>query len=143
VNALAPVAPRLAKLVRLLSSDQDGEVIGAARMILRVLRQANLDIHALSSVIETSTEKRFSESDAVQIYQRGLANGRREAEARAPAAFYDADWMAIAESCAASNRLTPRERDFVSSMLEWIGDGSEPTEKQAAWLKSIHRRVRP
>jgi len=142
MNALAPVVPRLGKLLRLLASDRDGEVLAAARGIVRTLQAAGADIHALTNVIETSADRKFSEADAHEIYQRGREEGRREAEAHATT-FYDPDWMRIAEECADSLRLTPREHDFVQSMLEWISDGSEPTEKQAAWLKSIHRRVRP
>ena len=51
----APLTERLAKFVRLLSSDQDGEVVAAAGAIRRVLVAANLDIHDLARVIERSS----------------------------------------------------------------------------------------
>ena len=50
----APLTDKLAKFVRLLSSDQDGEVIAAAGAIRRTLLAANLDIHDLARVIEQS-----------------------------------------------------------------------------------------
>ncbi len=138
MNALAPVAPRLAKLLAMLSSSEAGEVVNAARAIMRTL--ANLDIHALTAVVENSTAKRFSEADAAEIYLRGLQDGRAEAQNNHNA-FHDPEWMTVVEECAASYQLTSKERGFVEDMLGWIRDGSEPTEKQAAWLRSIHRRV--
>ena len=36
--ALAPIAPKLAKLILLLSSDKDGEVVATARAIERTLQ---------------------------------------------------------------------------------------------------------
>ena len=139
MNALAPVAPRLAKLLAMLSSSEAGEVVNAARAIMRTL--ANLDIHALTAVVENSTAKRFSEADAAEIYLRGLQDGRAEAQNN-HTAFHDPEWMMVVEECAASYQLTPKERGFVEDMLGWIRDGSEPTERQGAWLKSIHRRIR-
>ena len=46
-NVLAPVADKLGKLLRLLSSDRDGELVGTARAIVRTLDGAGLDLHLL------------------------------------------------------------------------------------------------
>jgi hypothetical protein len=51
MNALAPVAPKLAPLLRLLASDNDGEALAAARAIGRVLAGAGLDHHALAAAL--------------------------------------------------------------------------------------------
>lgn len=48
------ITDKLAKFVRLLSSDQDGEVVAAAGAIRRVLLSANLDIHDLAKIVEKS-----------------------------------------------------------------------------------------
>jgi hypothetical protein len=58
------------------------------------------------------------------------------------AAFHDTEWLRIVEECADSDRLTPRQIPFVDDMLEWVRDGSEPTERQATWLRAIHKRIR-
>jgi hypothetical protein len=43
-DALAPIAEKLKRRIRLLSSDNDGEVIAAARALNRTLKGANLGI---------------------------------------------------------------------------------------------------
>ena len=121
MNTLAPIANRLAKLVRLLTSDRDGEVVAAARSINRTLKSAGLDIHALAAEIENS----------------GPAAGRGEATNNK-----QLDWHAIACECAGhDDRLRDhRERVFVQDMLRWTKLGGKPTEKQARWLRSIYIR---
>lgn len=54
---IAPeIRQKLAKLLPLLSSDQDGEVLGAARAIGRVLVATGVDWHALAALIEMPDE---------------------------------------------------------------------------------------
>ena len=45
---LAPITGKLGKMIRMLASDCDGDVIAAARAIKRTLRSEGLDIHALA-----------------------------------------------------------------------------------------------
>ncbi len=45
---LAPVLPKVVPLVRLLASENDGEALGAARAIGRVLNGAGLTLHDLA-----------------------------------------------------------------------------------------------
>lgn len=143
-DTLAPIADKLQRLVRLLSSDQDGEVIAAARALTRTLKGAKLDIHVLADSIGTG--KKFSEADAIEIYQRGVEDGRREAESKSTA-FHNVNaqpsWHDIAVACAAdSDRLfNDRERQFVEDMIRLTVRGGEPSEKQASWLRKIYRRI--
>ena len=46
-DKLDTVMPKIAPLLRMLSSGADGEVLSAAHALLRVLAGAGLDIHAL------------------------------------------------------------------------------------------------
>ena len=52
MSALDPVTDKLGKLLRLLGSNQDGEVIATARSIVRVLKGAGLDLHVLVDSID-------------------------------------------------------------------------------------------
>jgi hypothetical protein len=147
MSTLAPIADKLGKFIRLLSSDRDGEVVAAARAISRTLQGAKLDIHALADGLVNG--KKFSEADAMEIYQRGVADGRRAAEKVRPASFHNVSdddgppWHEIACECSHSNRLRDqREKDFVNDMVRWTVRGGVPTEKQAKWLRSIYVRVR-
>jgi hypothetical protein len=82
----APVRTRLAKFLRLLSSDQDGKVIAAARALVGVLRSAGADIHALAEQIEQPNGERggrggkISEADMQRLYNAGYEAGLQAAE---------------------------------------------------------------
>jgi len=117
MSTLAPIADRLGKLVRMLTSDHDGEVVAAARSINRALKSAGLDIHVLA-VIELG----------------GMNNAKPDGPI----------WHSVACECAAHpERLrSEKERAFIANMVIWTKLGGDPTERQAKWLRSIYVRVR-
>jgi hypothetical protein len=117
MSTLAPIADRLGKLVRVLTSDHDGEVV-AARSINRALKSAGLDIHLLVAVIEHG----------------GMNNAKPDRPI----------WHSVACECAAHpERLrSEKERAFIANMVIWTKLGGDPTERQAKWLRSIYVRVR-
>jgi hypothetical protein len=86
-TALATIAPRLRKLVLMLSSSHDAEVVGAARAIGRVLADAGMDWHHLA--------------DAVIRVDRLPTD----------------DWRAMAQFCRGqAHRLSPRQFDFINNI---------------------------
>jgi hypothetical protein len=129
MTSLAPIAEKLAKFIRLLTSDKDGEVVAAAHAIKRTLERAKLDIHALAEGIGATPAngKKFSEEEAAEIYRHGVAEGRRAAEQSQPTTFHNVNgddgrpWHEIAcASAAKSERLRDqKERDFVADMVRW------------------------
>jgi hypothetical protein len=139
------VADRLAKLVRMLSATHDGEVLSAVRRILRTLDTAGLTIHDLADGLTGKNGKKFSEADAVEIYQRGKLDGAREAMANG-GAFRSVDgpsWHEIACECEAhAAKLKDHERKFISDMMARTVHGGQLTEKQASWLRYIYCKVR-
>jgi hypothetical protein len=54
MNRLSPLVPRLEKLLLMLSSGSDGEVVSAARAIDRTLRTAGADWHDLTGLLARS-----------------------------------------------------------------------------------------
>jgi hypothetical protein len=107
---------KLAKLLRLLSSDKDGEVLAAASAIKRTLAAEGSDIHALADTLcRPQPQHRPRHED-------------------------DNDWHSIACECQAYG-LSQREQNFVTDMVAWTARAT-PTDKQQTWLLSIHRRVR-
>src|SRR5262249_43968567 len=85
LNALAPIAGKLGKLIRLLSSDKDGEVLGAVHAIRRTLQTEKLDIHALADGLtgingHNGGERKYTENDMRTAYRSGRDDGRKEAE---------------------------------------------------------------
>ena len=147
----ATLAKRIAKLFRLLSSDSESEALNAVAAMKRLLTVKGLSLHDIATVIENCDgeieERRFSESDAKIIYERGVEKGRAEVrtEQKSPPEFYDMGgfprWNAIALFC--QRHLTrlrdDKERSFVNDMAGTLW--REPTEKQAKWLLAIFVRL--
>jgi hypothetical protein len=111
---LAPIAPQLGKLVRLLASDRDGEVVAAARAIDRVLKSCRLDWHDLAEAICLPLP-------AVQPCD-------------------DRDWRdLLAFAASRMSRLNDREKEFLRSIAKRRGD---LTERHRDWLESIAAKLR-
>jgi hypothetical protein len=115
----APVADRIGKLIRMLSSDKDGEVVAAARSLMKTLHGVGSDIHAVANLVTKHAPSRFRDDDANPI------------------------WHEIAQWCQGhGERLRDTERKFVDDMCGRTAfDHFEPTEKQATWLLSIFYRL--
>jgi hypothetical protein len=71
VADLAPIAGKLKPLIRLLSSDQDGEVVAAARSLNRLLKANGSDIHAIADGIGQANGK-LTEAEMRKLYDAGL-----------------------------------------------------------------------
>src|SRR4051812_22150318 len=124
MSALAPIVPRLAKLLPLLSSDKSGEVVAAANAIGRTLATVNADWHDLVAHLQ-------SEPRTVVVYRDVY---------RDPPSAEPSDWRAMLRVCADRySRLSVREQQFVASLANWRG---RPTPKQMDWLEAIYERVR-
>jgi len=141
------VRTKLASLVRLLASDRDGEVVAAARALLRTLKTAGADIHLLAAQVGQANGGGLSEAEMKKLYDAGYDAGVRAAEAtlRHDAnGFHSVDapsWHEIACYCQdRSEHLRSNEVDFVDDMVGWT-TSREPTSKQAKWLGSIYGRL--
>jgi hypothetical protein len=134
---------RIKKLVRMLSSEREGEVVAAAHALVRTLRANGSDIHTLADSIGSG---KLSEADMQRLYGAGYDDGKRAAERQQPARFYSVDeptWHEIAVECAEHRRLRgDREQEFVADMVRRTVHGGIPTEKQAKWLRDIYARIR-
>jgi hypothetical protein len=112
-TAFALIIP---KLILLLSSDKDGEVVSAARAIGRVLAGAGLDFHDLANALGAEEMVRCEPET----------------------------WREVARWCRDNDhgRLTPDERRFVADMANRLVCGGQPSDKQSAWLRAIYTRLR-
>jgi hypothetical protein len=115
MNTFADIAPRIAKLLRLLASDKPGELVASVQALRRVLGSANLDLHDLANVVEFAA--------------------RREAPQVASATADVREMIKCCREC--SDLLSEKELAFVRSMAKWHG---QPTERQMAWLPSLYER---
>jgi hypothetical protein len=118
IASLKQIAPRLKKLLLMLSSERDGEIVNAARLINTTLRGAGADWHDLVA---------------------GLLTTRAATQSARDRNDDDLDWRAMREFCLQHlHLLRPREQEFITGLGNWHGP---LTEKQAAWLRAIHARV--
>jgi hypothetical protein len=90
--SIEPVAEKLEKLLKMLSSPQEGEVIAAAQAIMRTLKSAGADIHELAACVKSD---KLSKADMQRIYDEAFRRGKDAAAANAgfhsvdPPTLYD------------------------------------------------------
>jgi hypothetical protein len=97
--SLVSVAPKLSKLIRLLASDKDGEVLGTVAAIRRTLERAGLDLHDLAKILGRADASPLM---GEPICWRDIPHSERAA------------WLARMST---SHLLTSWERDFAASIL--------------------------
>src|SRR6516225_7786803 len=70
---------KIQKLIRLLSSPNDGEALAAVHALRRVLREDGSDIHELATRIEG-----LSQVEMKKLYDAGFQEGKSAATAATP-----------------------------------------------------------
>jgi len=126
MNALSPIALKIAKLVPRLATNHDGEVVATVRAIERTLANAGLDLHDLANALEREPETR-----TVIVY-------------RDPNPSEPKTWRDLAKWCSDHDdgHLKQHERDFINDVVGYLVCDGEPTERQAAWLRALYRKLR-
>jgi hypothetical protein len=120
----------LAKLIRLLASDNDGEALAAVRALARALKASGCDFHDLASIVETPSTS--AQSDRAEADFRNHFGGDDD-ETELP-------WQRMVDACTDQfGRFTSREQQFLRTMQRWRGT---PTRKQLNWLLALFERVR-
>jgi hypothetical protein len=132
---------KLEKLLKLLTSDKEGEVVAAARAIKRTLDGAGSDIHELAERIKGGGK--LSESEMRKIYDAGVRDGKDAAAVNTGFSSVDGpSYLEMARYCVQhdNGRLTPKERGFVEDMERWCCR-REPSEKQGKWLHVLYVKL--
>jgi hypothetical protein len=140
-----PVTKRIAKLFRSLSSDFDGEVLGAVAAMKRLFAAEGLSFHDIATVIESCNgeidERKYSDADAKIIFERGVAKGLAEQQ-DINLEFFDCDgrprWYEMAVFCQRNvgQLCSPWERDFVADIAGKMLERT-PSPKQARCILKI------
>jgi hypothetical protein len=124
------VRPALAKLIHLLASEIDGEVLAAVRALGRAIKASGCDFHDLASIVEapaTAPGVTHPETDFRDHF------GGDDDETELP-------WQRMVDACTDQlGRFTAKERQFLQTMQCWQGT---PTPKQLNWLVALFERVR-
>jgi hypothetical protein len=130
----------LGKLIRLLSSDRDGEVLATVHALRRTLRGAGGDFHTLAETIEKPNG--MTESQLRKVYDDGFEAGQR---AKVSSGFHGMDkvpsWHEIACHCRDQRKARDeREQKFVDDVCRRTVHGGTLSEKQQSWLRKIYAR---
>jgi hypothetical protein len=120
VTFASSTAIRIGALMRLLGSDQPGEVVAAAGALVQALDHSGADIHVLADIVERGLQHRPEPLLANFGHGAPLSHS----------ALAHACWRRRLE-------LTKREHDFVANMLRC----RHPSARQAAWLIAIANRL--
>jgi hypothetical protein len=131
--AASDVGTRLGKLFPRLASDHTGEVVATVLAIGRVLEANGIDWHRVADVVRTGLD-----SPPNFHHPEPAARSRPKPPAspsRAPRTPFQ---QAAGEILRVGlKRLTKRENEFLTDLLEWRG---QPTEGQMKWLKALCRK---
>jgi hypothetical protein len=124
----------LAKLLRMLGTDRDGELVATVYTLRRVLSSSKLDLHDLAGIVEAPSVVPPSGSGRADS---GAPRWRRwnddNVETELP-------WREMVVTCMRHlDRFTDRECKFIRSMGGWRDD---PSAKQLGWLVALFERVR-
>jgi hypothetical protein len=132
---------RLEKLIKLLTSDKDGEVVAAARAIHRTLEGAGTDIHEFAARIRGG---KLSDAEMHKSYESRVRDGKDAAATDKGFSNVEGpSYYEMAKHCVEhdNGRLSAKERGFVEDMQRWCAR-REPSEKQGRWLHALYVRVR-
>ncbi len=142
---------KIANTLRLLNSDQAGEIIAAVYALKRLLQSLGTDLDGLAIGFEKilgGDGKAITQAEMQKAISDAYTAGIQDAENRLHGAydFQNTDgkppWEAIALFLQRNkNRLDVRHHDFVDDMASRTAFGREPTERQHKYLHSLFYRL--
>jgi hypothetical protein len=130
---------RIADVIRMLSSDKDGDIIAAAHALKQILHSAGTDIHGLAHGIENlgkgiSNEERKKIWDTAVQHTENRLHGADE--------FIDSSgkptWQSVALFCQRNReRLAPKHHEFINKVAAQTVWDQEPTPRMHKYLFSL------
>jgi hypothetical protein len=132
---------RIAMVVRLLASDNDGEILAAAAALKRTLASAGTDINGLAHGIE-NLGKSTVVPDEIKKKIWDAAVQHTENRLHGADDFINADgkptWQSVALYCQRNKqRLAPKHHDFIDKVASQTVYDREPTERMHKYLFSL------
>ena len=130
-----PLEQKLGTFIRMLASERDGEVVAAARAIVRTLKGAGADIHVLAERVEKANGGELTEAEMRKLYDAGYGAGVRAAEAKqhGPSDFYNVDgtpaWRSRASASTAAIDCERRSADSSTIWRREQSGASQPNGK--------------
>ena len=143
---------KIAYTLRLLDSDQAGEIVAAVHALKRLLQSLGTDWDGLATGFEKihngGSGGAITQAEMQKKISDAYAAGVQDAENRTHGAhdFQNTDgkpsWDAIALFLQSNkNRLDARHHEFVDDMASRTVFGREPTERQHRYLHSLFHKL--
>jgi hypothetical protein len=138
----------LGRLIRMLSSTRDGEIINTVRALQSLLNSAGSDIHAIAEHLEAPL---VTKDQMSKIYDTAYAEGIAAAESRQNGAgeFHNSteelSWIDVALFVQRNkHHLDSNHHKFIDDMAERANRAfpREPTLKQAQYLHSLFYKIK-
>jgi hypothetical protein len=138
---------RLTKIMVMLSSPNDGDLVAAGRALQRQLASAHTDIYALVERLRAGEDRnQFTAEVANAAYAQGLRDG--EARAHGSDGFHNVDesaeWREVAlyvarEKHRLPSRTLQKSAEFIADMAIRAKSpmSREPTQRQHEWLHDL------
>ena len=146
---ITSIAGDLAKCIRLLASDKDGDVVAAWHGMIRKLKSIGADIHDVADRIEHSGNGALVEAELKEVYDAGVKEGVRREKAQAShgvpqgvaVQFPSARDMAMHCYRNLAELRSEWEQEFITNMASWTR--TRPlSSKQQAHLEKIYIKLR-
>ena len=120
MSDLRPIAPDLAKMIPLLSSDQPGEVVATAQAIGRKLSAVGCDFHDLAAAIVTLPVPH----DPPPVPDPSIDEmvKRLAAIADTLPSKHREFVLTMARYCACERRISPKQSKYVEGLYETYAD---------------------
>ncbi|NEU13556.1 hypothetical protein G3T14_15660 [Methylobacterium sp. BTF04] len=157
------ILPKLAKLLPLLASDNDGEVVATARAIQRTLSAAGSDFHALAKALTEDTptvvaHRNFGEDfNFADAFRKSGPTSRdpdnpdaRTRKLGLPIWGVQKleSWASVSTFCLSQNWDTPKRfggkfltRPEINRLREIERGRGWPTNAEAAWIETVIARL--
>jgi hypothetical protein len=143
VADLAPILPKLGKLIRLLDSDQRGEIAAAFHGLKRTLASAGAKFGDLAELIESVADGKLYTEEEMQTVLDELRKDYAPKANGNPSAIPSLDDMTRwIHARGGDPRLRSRDREFVDDMHSRVTFGiAYWTGPRRKWITDLYVRL--
>lgn len=145
----ADLADRLTKIILMLGGDRDGEVLNAARLLVRTLEAEGMDLHDLTGALKLAPGRAAPENmDPTAAWAGPTPESATEAWGLACERGYLRPWKSLATELLKANSSIPKRyggkclAKHQVLILQRIQHGGTPTIAEAHAMRRMDEQLR-